>query len=418
MDSDTTIFDPESIVDLIDRRKVGAVFQPIVELETGSVVGYEALARGPAGTALEMPSALFAAAEAAGRHVELDRLCREVAVHEALAAGLGAGGSLYLNVEPATLDDDGVLNRLADPDVEPISIVVEFTERTLTTRPAEVLAAVRWLRERNCQIALDDVGVDPRSLALMPFLSPDVIKLDIAIVQERLDPLAAARVLNAVGAEVERTEALLVAEGVETEQQRERAVSLGAVLGQGWLFGRPGTIVEAPASGSTPPVPHGPAPEDDRDLPFDLVTRGRDLRFGDERFVLSLSRQLEDEARSLRGEVVVLSNFEHYRYFTPATRRRFEALAEEAALVAAVGPAMPTEPGRGIRGAQLLPEDAAAPEWDVIVVSPHFAAAFVARQTPRAPTNRGRSFEYLVTYDRPLAVAAARALLSRVLRVA
>ena len=92
-------------------------------------------------------------------------------------------------------------------------MVVELTERALTDRPAEVLAAVAALREHGCGIALDDVGVDKRSLALMPFVAPDVIKLDMSLIQQRGTSPSAARVLNAVAAEAERSGARLLAGG-------------------------------------------------------------------------------------------------------------------------------------------------------------------------------------------------------------
>ena len=132
-------------------------------------------------------------------------------------------------------------------------MVVELTERALTDRPAEVLAAVAWLRERGCGIALDDVGVDERSLALMPFLAPDVIKLDMSLIQARGATPVAARVLNAVAAEAERSGAVLLAEGIETEEHLARARAVGATLGQGWLFGRPGAAAgrRAAAGAST-----------------------------------------------------------------------------------------------------------------------------------------------------------------------
>src|SRR4029453_11490950 len=93
-------------------------------------------------------------------------------------------------------------------------------------------------------IAIDDVGADPRSLALMPFLEPDVIKLDMRLVQAQ--PSAEiARVTHAVSAEAERSGARVIAEGIETEAHAHRAAALGADLAQGWLFGRPGPLPEA-----------------------------------------------------------------------------------------------------------------------------------------------------------------------------
>ena len=101
-------------------------------------------------------------------------------------------------------------------------------------------------RKRGCGIAIDDVGEDPRSIALMPLLAPDVIKLDMAFVQTPMTR-ERARVLHAVRAEAERTGAVVLAEGIETAAQAELAKTLGATLGQGWYFGRPTELVPAPA---------------------------------------------------------------------------------------------------------------------------------------------------------------------------
>src|SRR6202012_4802039 len=160
----------------------------------------------------------------------VDRVCREVALSEALRGGLGSDELLFLNAEPGGLDEEGVLGRMGEARLSRVSIVVELTERALTSRPSEVLAAVRWLRERGCRIALDDVGVDPRSLGLMPFVAPEVIKLDRYLTQGRLTSTLAARTINAVRAEAERTGAVILAEGIESEAHLRRARAVGAKL--------------------------------------------------------------------------------------------------------------------------------------------------------------------------------------------
>src|ERR1700761_6484302 len=76
----------------------------------------------------------------------------------------------------------------------------------------------------------------------MPFLAPDVIKLDRGLTQDLVPPSVGARVINAVRAEAERSGATILAEGIETERHLERALAMGAKLGQGWLFGRPGPL--------------------------------------------------------------------------------------------------------------------------------------------------------------------------------
>src|SRR4029450_13527262 len=77
----------QDIQDVLDARAVTPVFQPLVEIATGKVLGYEALSRGPAGSPWESPAALFAAARAAGREHELDWICRAQAYRAGLAAG-------------------------------------------------------------------------------------------------------------------------------------------------------------------------------------------------------------------------------------------------------------------------------------------------------------------------------------------
>ncbi|MGE0066380.1 MAG: EAL domain-containing protein [Solirubrobacterales bacterium] len=405
-------------MDLVGNGELCAAYQPIVELESGRVVGYEALARGPSGSALESPRALFAAAAADSVTEPFDRACREVAVQGALEAELGRSELLFVNVEPTALSAGGVLDRLSDGELERLSVVVELTERDLAARPGDVLAAVHWLRRRNCRVALDDVGVDPRSLALMPFLSPDVIKLDVQLTKNRMPEPDAARLLNAVSAEAERSGAVLLAEGIENEQDKRRAIALGATLGQGWLFGRPGPLERAADVELAPPLsPRHPA-EAPTQTPLELIAASRELRRGDKRLLLALSRQLEREALALHGEAVVISTFQDASFFTPGTRLLYERLGKSAALVGALGVGLAAEPGSGVRGASLSTEDRLCGEWDVLVVGPHFASAFVARDLGDACADLNRRFDYFVTHDRELVLAAARSLLPRILPIA
>jgi EAL domain-containing protein (putative c-di-GMP-specific phosphodiesterase class I) len=405
-------------MDLVRNGELRTAYQPIVELESKRVVGYEALARAPSGSSLESPQSLFAAAAAAGVTEPFDRACREVAVQGALEAGLGHCELLFVNVEPTALSTGGVLDRLSDGELEQLSVVVELTERDLAARPSDVLAAVHWLRQRSCRIALDDVGVDRRSLALMPFLSPDVIKLDIQLTKDEMPEPEAARLLNAVSAEAERSGAILLAEGIEDERDMRRAIALGATLGQGWHFGRPGPIERVPNADLAPPPlsPRHPA-ETPTQTPFELIAASRDLRRGDKRLLLGLSRQLEREALALSGEAVVISTFQNARFFTPSTRVLYERLSESAALVGALGVGLDTQPGTGVRGASIPLDDPLRGEWDVLVVGPHFASAFVARDLGDGGDFK-RRFDYFVTHDRELVLAAARSLLPRILPIA
>ena len=161
----------------------------------------------------------------------------------ALAADLGSSLTLFVNVEPNT--DPGAppahMEGLLAEAQRRLRIVIELTESAVIESPASLLATVDWARQHSWGVALDDLGADSASLAVMPFLVPDVVKLDLSLVQRRASSHV-GQIVTAVLTQAERTGAAVVAEGIETEEHREAALAMGATLGQGWLFARPGPL--------------------------------------------------------------------------------------------------------------------------------------------------------------------------------
>ncbi|MGY2128270.1 EAL domain-containing protein [Blastococcus sp. SYSU DS0617] len=393
---------------------VRSVFQPIVELDTGRVVAYEALARGPQGP-LERPDLLFAAARSAGRLAELDELCRAAAFRGAVEQGLLAPLTVFVNVEPEVLDSaplDDLLT-IAEGAPRDLRIVLEITERALAARPAELLRTVERVRSLGWAVAVDDVGADSMSLAFLPLLSPDVIKLDLSLVQNRPGP-AIAEIMNAVNAHAERTGALVLAEGIETQAHLATARALGATLGQGWLFGRPGPGAAAGLLTGRLGLPAAPAPAAVDASPFACLPAGVPLRRSVKSLLIELSKQLEREAMRLGETCVVAATFQEARHFTPSTIQRYRDLVERTGFVCALGEDLPVEPLPGVRGAALDPSDPVRGEWDVVVLSPHFSAALLAHDLGDDGPDLERSFEYALTYDRETVIRAAHALLTRV----
>ncbi|MCZ2810865.1 EAL domain-containing protein [Modestobacter sp. VKM Ac-2979] len=419
MGDDVAQYEEQSTTDIravIADRAVRSVFQPIVELDSGRVVAYEALARGPEGP-FEAPDALFAAARDAGCLTELDQACRAAALRGAVAQGLLAPSTVFVNVEPEVLDDAPV-EALFDPELPvpgDLRVVLEITERALAARPAELLRTVERVREFGWAIALDDVGAESLSLAFMPLLRPDVVKLDLRLVQERPGP-AIAEIMNAVNAYAESTGAFVLAEGIENGTHLTMARALGATLGQGWLFGRPGP---GAASGARPGTLRLPAvqPVDPRGelvSPFACLPARVPVREAPKALLIELSKQLERQALRLGETCVVASTFQEARHVTPATRLRYRDLVERVGFVAALGEDLPVEPMPGLRGADLAPGDPVRGEWDVVVLSPHFSAALLARDLGDDGPDMARRFAFALTYERDTVVRAARALLSRV----
>ena len=101
-----------------------------------------------------------------------------------------------------------------------------------------LVSVLDHFRELGWRVALDDVGAGWSSLSLLAAVRPDVVKLDKRLVQELPDD-GARTVLEAVTDLAHQLDAVVVAEGVETERLAEEVTALGADLGQGWLFGRP-----------------------------------------------------------------------------------------------------------------------------------------------------------------------------------
>ncbi|RZS91348.1 PAS domain S-box-containing protein/diguanylate cyclase (GGDEF)-like protein [Motilibacter rhizosphaerae] len=390
------------------------VFQPIVDLTTGTFVGVEALTRARSGDEEVPPDDLFAAAARTGEGAlrDLDERCLAGAL--ARAAEARAPGTVFVNVEPATLGALSTrrLAELASAVAPGVRVVVEVTERDLLDSPAELLAGVRRARECGWGVALDDVGAEPAALALMPFLAPDVIKLDLALVRQQ-PSLSVATTINAVHAQAERSGALILAEGIETEEHLERALATGARLGQGWRFGRPADAVAR--VGGALRLPPARAAEARAGTPFAVLSAASAPGVAGVPLLAAMSRQLERQALLLDDLTVVLANFQHVTALTTPTRRRYEALAEVSAFTAVLGPGMPAAPVPGVHGTHVPADDPLAEEWAVCVVGPHYAAAIAARE--EEPKEDGeRRYAFVLTHDRTRVVEAATLLLERVRR--
>jgi EAL domain-containing protein (putative c-di-GMP-specific phosphodiesterase class I) len=413
-----------TIDEVVDARAVTTVFQPIVRLdkaEAPEIVGMEALTRGPRNTPWETPLALFEAAREAGRAAELDWVCRASAYRAAIDHDLPDGITLFVNAEP------GALGTACPPDLAAtifaaqlrLRVVTEFPERSVAD-PLALLAAGAACRDSGGGIALDDVGHHPGALALLTFLHPDVVKLDLRVTQA---PQGREHLVNAVRAYAERSGATILAEGIETAQHLATARTLGATLGQGYLFDHPGPLqllgnnLTRPRRTVpfviTPPSIAEPFGDDAGTgrTPYESVTATCPTAEVTKRELLALTRMLEARAMEAAEPAVLLACFQEAKYFTPATATRYARYAEQSALVMALATELPSRPATGVRGVALSAEDPLRGEWNVVAVGPHFAGALVARDLGDRGPDGERRFAHALTYDRELVLEAARTLL-------
>lgn len=392
---------------LISRRKIHSVYHPVVSLAGLEIIGFEAFARGPFGSRWQEPATFLAAAAARGRLPELDLICEAAAHRGALAAGLPAGTSLFIKIEPARsrIPYPCDLDELIRQGYDRFQVVAEITARAIADDPAGLLLTVDRLRRQSVRIAVDDVGADPASQALMSLLRPDVIKIDRSVIQNP-DSAAAEAVIAAVQIEALRGGAVIVAEGIETRQHLRFAQSIGATLGQGWLLGRPTIHPVRPTSG-VEVFPHRSTPAATADTPFKTVVRRHRPGSVSQATLALLSEQLEDRAVYAAEPTLLLTSFQDDRRFDAATRHRYAQLSPFTVLAGAFGVDMPASPVTGVRGISLDIDDPLTAEWTVIVIGARTAEGLFARQLP-TPDN---TFEAVTADDRDLVLSAARPLL-------
>jgi len=397
-----------------ENRSIYSVYQPMVSLDSGAIVAYEALARGSDGAT---PAWLYADAQHNGRLAELDWMCRGAAFSGALSAGMPREIPLFVNVDPASTRTPcpTPLRPVMDEAAQRLQLVMDVSERSLTDDPVGLLAACVAHRGAGRRIALDDTGGVIGGQSMMSLLRPDVIKLDRELVQGRRTGEELS-VVDAAVSEAERTGAIIVAEGIETAAHLAIARSMGATVGQGWLFGRPGPLPDRfPQAG--PDLPRLRRPEPAADTPFDVVRarRAAPARV-DKDLLVRLSREFEERGVHAPDATVVLGTFQHGRNFTGAARHRYGTLARRGMLTAVFGVDLPDDLAPYLHGRDLSPADPLASDWTVIVVGNHFASGLFAREvgSPAGPDrSEDRRFDLLVTFDRDLILSAAEPLLRR-----
>ncbi len=227
------------------EREFLPYFQPLVRLTDGAVVGYEALIRWQhPQRGLLAPGEFLKVAEECGLIEAIDWQMYKLAC----SAGIDLvrdGGYVSLNVSPRHFQNNNfdqlLLQLLAKEGFEPAKLRVEVTEGTLLGDPVAVAAILGRLRDAGIDAALDDFGTGYSSLGYVHRFPLKMIKIDRSFV----DPLGgddSQRSSAIVGAVLSLAHSLgieAIAEGVETETQRQALIEMGCIYAQGYLFGRP-----------------------------------------------------------------------------------------------------------------------------------------------------------------------------------
>ncbi len=236
-----------AVAEVVTSKLLSPVFQPIVDLRTGRVLGFEGLIRPDPNGPLPDTSSLFAAAAASGRTVDLDLACIEAVVDA--AGAIGPDRLLTLNLSPRTLetkdfDAAWLLSGLVRNGISPSRVIVELTEREEVDDMGRLQQTFNLLQQYGLRLAADDVGAGNSGLRLLSQVRFDIVKIDLALVQGGVRRHNARAVLESLRDLALSQNARMIAEGVETARQLQviREMDIGAA--QGFLLGRPDVSVD------------------------------------------------------------------------------------------------------------------------------------------------------------------------------
>jgi diguanylate cyclase (GGDEF)-like protein len=226
-----------AISDVVQKRLADFVYQPILSAETGAVFAQEALCR-PRLAAFPDPVTLFATAESAGRVAELGRVLRTLSV--APLAQLPPPALLFLNLHPLELSEDLVEEALTVHAEWAGRIVFEVTESSQIHDYDRRRGIIGRLQDAGFRVAVDDLGAGYAGLNSVAMLRPDFVKLDMTLIRGIQRDTSAARLVRHILDFAAGEGMLVVAEGVETAEERRVVMDLGCPLLQGDYFAPPG----------------------------------------------------------------------------------------------------------------------------------------------------------------------------------
>jgi EAL domain-containing protein (putative c-di-GMP-specific phosphodiesterase class I) len=211
-------------------------YQPIISWSRRSTFAYEALVRNEEPT-LRSPPDLFEAAERLGRLQDLGRAIRDRVARTLDEQPLSA--LLFINLHALELDDDSLISAEAPLSRHAARVVLEVTERAPLEKIRDVTGRVAQLRSLGYRIAVDDLGAGYAGLTSFAHLEPEVVKVDMSLIRGIDSSPMKQKLLRSIVSLCRDLGIEIIAEGVETEAERDALVSVGGDLCQGYLFGRP-----------------------------------------------------------------------------------------------------------------------------------------------------------------------------------
>lgn len=228
--------------DIIANERVLSFYQPIVNLRTGEIIGYEALSRGPEKTAFYSPLRLIEHAHEKGKIWDLEMLFRKKALER--IRELDSEKLLFVNVDPEVIKSPDYRTGLTKEYLEEIGgeesrIVFEITERTAIFDYNAFLSVLNNYRKQGYQVAIDDVGAGYSGLKTINEIRPHFIKIDMDLIRGIDKDAFKQSLIKAFVDTSLTTNIKIIAEGIETKEELKTLILLGVHAGQGYYLKKP-----------------------------------------------------------------------------------------------------------------------------------------------------------------------------------
>ncbi len=227
---------------IITEKKIRTFYQPLINLETLEIFGYEALSRGPTDSIFQDPELLFDFARKVNMVTQLERVCREKAIMN--STNISNNYKLFINTEVQAIPDPefreekiGALLKAAG--IDPSNIVLEITERSAIKNYELFKNSLKFLRKMNFSIAIDDAGTGHASLQTITELHPEYIKFDMSLVKDIDKNLIKRNLLETLTTFSHQINFIIIAEGIERIGEYEVLKDMGINFGQGFYFAKP-----------------------------------------------------------------------------------------------------------------------------------------------------------------------------------
>ncbi|WP_409069266.1 EAL domain-containing protein [Clostridium caseinilyticum] len=227
---------------IIKCESITTVFQPIVSLANGDIIGYEALSRGPKNSPLHNPEKLFSAAHEYNRLWELEYLCRSKAIER--AKFIDKDKHLFINVDPFIFKDEKYRKGftkpfLAEYNMSPETIIFEITERTCIEDYKNFKSMLENYVEDGYKIAIDDTGSGYSGLKMLSYIKPHYIKMDMDLIRNIHEDSFKQNLIASIVSLANKENMKLIAEGIEKEEELIELIKLGVYAGQGYFLQSP-----------------------------------------------------------------------------------------------------------------------------------------------------------------------------------